>query len=145
MKSYLIAALLVATPLSAYAKGSCPTSVKDAVTKAHAGSQISSCKQEKADGKVQYEVKLKTSDGRKLEIDVAPEGAILLTEEKIPVASLPAAVSAAFAARYPKSKATAAESQTKPDGKVNYELGFKADTKKKEATFDQNGGFVSEE
>jgi uncharacterized membrane protein YkoI len=106
---------------------------------------MSSCKEEKEDGKVQYEVKLKTAEGKKLSLDVAPEGAILLTEEKVAVASVPPAVSAAFAARYPKATAKAAEKQTKPDGKVSYELAFKAGGKKKEATFDENGTFASDE
>ena len=48
------------------------------------------------------------------------------------VASLPPAVSAAFAARYPKTLATSAEKQTKPDGKVSHELAFKAVGKKEE-------------
>jgi uncharacterized membrane protein YkoI len=145
MKVLLVAVSLIVAPLYAYAKDSCPATVKDAVNKAQAGSKISSCKQEKADGKVQYEVRLKTSDGRKLSLDVAPEGAILLTEEKVAAASVPPAVSAAFAARYPKAKATAAEKQTKPDGKVTYELAFKVKGKRKEATFDESGSFVSEE
>lgn len=144
MKALLVVAVLAA-PLGALAKDSCPPAVKDAVLKAHAGAKTLSCKTEKADGKVQYEVMLKTPDGRSLGLDVSPEGAILLTEEKVPVASVPAAVSAAFAARYPKAKTTAAEKQTKPDGKASYELAFKAKGKRKEATFAEDGSFVGEE
>lgn len=139
----IVASLLV--PSLSFAKSSCPAPVKEAVAKAYPASRVSACKQEKVGGKVQYEVRLKTSEGRKLEVDVAPEGAILLTEEKIAVSALPSAVSAAFAARYPKIKATAAEKQTKADGKSSYELAFKANGKKKEATFDESGNFVSEE
>ena len=145
MKALFLAVSLVAAPLCAYANGSCPAAVKAAVDNAHAGSKIRSCKQGKENGKIEYEVKLRTSDGRKLELDVAPEGAILLTEEKIALAAVPPAVSAAFAARYPAAQASAAEKQTKPDGKASYELVFKVKGKKTEATFDESGSFVSEE
>jgi uncharacterized membrane protein YkoI len=141
----LVIAFLAAAPLSAHANDSCPAAVKSAVMKTHAGAAIGSCKQEKVDGKVQYEVNIKTSDGKTLGLDVAPEGAILLTEETVGVASVPAAVGAAFATRYPKVNATAAEKQTKADGKVSYELAFKVKDKAKEATFDEAGNFVSEE
>jgi hypothetical protein len=145
MKILSLAALLAAAPLSVHAKGACPAAVKDAVAKAHAGSKIKACKQEKTGDKVQYEVKLKSADGKKIEVDVSPDGAILLTEEEVAASSVPPAVSSAFAARYPKTKATAAEKQTKPDGKIDYEFAFKVKGKKKEATFDEVGAFVSEE
>lgn len=140
-----VAALLACLPLYASAKGSCPEPVKESVSKAQPGSKIVSCKPETLKGKTQYEVKLKTADGKKLEVDAAPDGAILLTEETVAVSSVPEAVSKAFAARYSDAKATRAEKQTAADGKVAYELAWKAAGKKKEATFDANGGFVSEE
>jgi len=124
-----------------YAKESCPAAVKNAANKAYAGSKISSCKQERADGKAQYEVKLKIADGKKLILDVAPEGAILLTEEDVTVTSVPSAVGAAFAARYPKAKASAAEKQTTPDGRVTYELAYKAAGKRERSDLRREGEF----
>lgn len=140
-----IAALLACASLSAFAKGACPAPVKDAAGKAQPGSKIVSCEQETEKGKTQYEVQLKAADGKKLELDVAPDGAILQTEEKIALASVPEAVSKAFAARYAGAKAARAEKQTAADGKVTYELAWRAKGKKKEATFDAGGVFVGEE
>lgn len=124
---------------------SCPSRVKEAIKKAHPGSTMRSCKEENDKGTIQFEVKLKTPEGRKLEVDVRPDGMVLLTEEEIAVAAIPPAVSAAFAARYPAAKATRAEKQTKPDDKVDYELAFTAKGKKMESTFNEKGSFVSEE
>jgi len=55
-------------------------------------------------------------------------------------------VTAAFEAKYPKTKASKAEKQTKADGTVTYEIAFKdAKGKKHEATFKEDGTFVEEE
>jgi len=145
MKTYTLAAVvLLAVPLSAAAKGACPAAVKTSVYKAYPDAKIRSCKRETHDGKTQYEVKLRAG-GKGLELDVSPDGAILLTEEKIELAAVPAVVTSAFSARYPKATATLAEKQTAADGKVTYELAFKSGGKTKETTFDSAGGFVSEE
>jgi len=73
MKALLALSALVAATPSVYAKESCPAAVKNAANKAYAGSKIKLCKQERADGKAQYEVKLKIADGKKLILDVAPK------------------------------------------------------------------------
>ncbi len=55
-------------------------------------------------------------------------------------------MTAAFEAKYPKTKASKAEKQTKADGTVTYEIAFKdAKGKKHEATFKEDGTFVEEE
>lgn len=142
--STLAAVVLLAVPLSAAAKGSCPAAVKTSVYKAHPDAKIRSCKRETQNGKTQYEVKLRAA-AKRLELDVSPDGAILLTEEKIEAAAVPAVVASAFSARYPQATATMAEKQTAANGKVTYELAFKSGGKTKEATFDSAGAFVSEE
>src|SRR5205823_4435346 len=76
------------------------------------------------DGKAQYEVKVAAPDGRKLEIDVSPEGALLQTEEPVAVNTVPQAVRVAFAAKFPGKTATRAEKQTSADGTVTFELAF---------------------
>lgn len=123
----------------------CPSPVKEAIRNTHAGSIVTSCKEENENGKIQYEVKLKTAQGRSLEMDIAPDGSVLLTEEEIAVAVVPPAVSQAFATRYPDARPTRAEKQTMPDNTVTYEISFKAKGKKSESTFDEKGSFVGEE
>lgn len=126
----------------AYAKSTCPASVTGGVQKAYPESKTKSCKQEKVEGKIQYEAVIKTKDARKIEIDLSPDGAILLTEEKVPMESLPAAVTTAFETKYPKDKILGAEKQAKTDGDVTFELAFKDNGKKHQATFKDDGTFV---
>ena len=131
--------LALAAPAAA---SPCPAVVTDAALHAHAGGVVKACKQETEHGKLQYEVKLALKDGKPIEIDVDPDGTILVTEEYVELAAVPAAVMTAFAAKYPAARATKAEKQTASDGKVTYELAFGA---KKEATFTADGAPVAEE
>ena len=123
----------------------CPSAVTAAALKAHAGATVQACKQEKEHGKTQYEVKLGSIDGKQVELDVSPEGNILLTEEYIAIGDVPPAVMTAFSGKYSGAKPTRAEKQTAADGKVTYEIAFVVGTKKKEATFAADGGFIEEE
>jgi len=139
-----VAVLLLASV--SQANDACPDIVTGAVTRAYPHAKVGSCKQESDHGKVQYEVKLETPNGRRLEVDISPEGAILQTEEIVPLASVPIKVMAAFEARYPKAKASRAEKQSQSSGKVSYELMFHdAGGAKHEVTFGDDGNFVEEE
>ncbi|HVT59814.1 MAG TPA: PepSY-like domain-containing protein [Thermoanaerobaculia bacterium] len=141
-----VALLLVVPGFALAATAACPAAVKDAALKAYPSAKVTACKEEKEKGKVQYEVKLETKEAKKLELDISPEGTLLLTEEPAALASLPTAVTAAFAAKYPKMKAASADKQTKPDGTVTYEMAWKdAKGKRHEATFKDDGTFVEEE
>ncbi|HEX4825385.1 MAG TPA: hypothetical protein VFV19_13865 [Candidatus Polarisedimenticolaceae bacterium] len=113
--------------------------------KAHAGATIASCKQERENGKTQFEVTLAATTGKGMSLDVSPDGTILLTEQYVALSDVPPAVMKAFAAKYGAANPTRAEMQTAADGKVTYELAFAAGTKKKEATFGSDGTFVEEE
>ncbi len=137
--------MLVAARASVAFADDCPTAVKSAVEKAFPKSSVSRCKAEKEKGHDQFEVKLTKADGGKVEIDVAPDGKILLVEEPIALDRVPTAVMKAFAAKYPKSKARRAEKQSPAGGKPSYELAFDLDGKRKEATFTEDGAFVEEE
>jgi len=142
----MLACVLLMTPALAVAKPACPPAVTDAAQKAYPSSKVTACKQETVKGKIQYEVKLTTKEAKQLELDLSPEGSILLTEETIAVDSIPQAVLTAFAAKYPKAKAAGADKQTSPDGTVTYELAWKdAKGKHHEATFKDDGTFVEEE
>jgi hypothetical protein len=143
----LAVVLLLGAPAILLAKtAACPAAVKDAALKAYPSAKVTACKEEKDKGKVQYEVKLETKEAKKLELDISPEGAILLTEEPAALDLVPKAVTAAFQAKYPKMKASYAAKQTKPDGTITYELAWKdAKSKRHEATFKEDGTFVEEE
>jgi ribosomal protein L7/L12 len=136
---------LAAPPAAApAAPPACPDAVTKAVKAAFAKATIGACKAEREHGKDQFEVVLTKADGSKVEVDVAPDGTILQVEEKIAVDALPEAVKKAFAAKYPKARADAAEKQTA--GKdVRYEIAFQGDNGRKEATFAADGKFIEEE
>ena len=142
----LAVAIVVASwSLVPLAAADCPQAVTAAVQKAHPGATVQSCKKEQENGKAQFEVKVAAQTGKGMEIEVSPDGTIILTEQPIEISEVPSAVVDAFAAKYGSAKLTKAEMQTAADGKVAYELAFTAGGKKKEATFGSDGTFVEEE
>ena len=140
----LVAVIVVAFPVPVLA-ADCPSSVKSAAVKAHPDAKVVACKMEKEKGNVQYEVKLAGKGGKKLELDISPDGQILLTEEVVPLDTLPAAVLQGFQAKHPGAKPQRAEKQTVADGKISYEIAFQSGTARKEDTFAADGTFVEEE
>ena len=143
-----VAPFIVLAILAAPARGdvpnSCPAPAAAALMKAYPRATIVACKPETARGKDFIEAKLTTSAGAKIEVDVTRDGTILQVEEDVAVGALPDAVKKAFAAKYPKAKATAASKQTA--GKdVRYEIAFRIDDARREATFSADGAFVEEE
>jgi len=128
----------------AVAAADCPKAITDAVTKAFPGAKVTACRAEKEHGHDQFAARLVKTDGGKAEVDVAPDGTILQVEEVIALDKVPAVVMKAFAARYPKGKATRAEKQT-ADKAVTYEIAFDLGSARKEATFDESGKFIDEE
>ncbi len=134
-----------AEPKQAAGSSGCPRPVVDAIASTFAGSTIGACKAEHGHGHDQLEVKVVKGDGTKVEVDVTPDGKILQIEETIALDQIPAAVSKAFAARYPQAKVSTAEKQTPTGGSPSYELGFATAHGRKEATFRKDGTFVEEE
>lgn len=139
----LLIVSLLASP--ALAQAACPGPVTDAVAKAYPGGKTRSCRKEKENGQTQYEVKLTGSDGKALELDVSPEGKILLTEETVAVDTVPKAVQDGFHAKYAGKTFTRAEKQTTASGEVTWELAFSDGAKRHESTFKDDGSFVEEE
>jgi hypothetical protein len=92
-----------------------------------------------------FEVVMHRKDKSRVELDVTAKGVIEQIEETVPVSAVPAAVTKAFAARYPKASVLRAEKQTKADKSVSFELAFKVGASVKEATFKDDGTFVEEE
>ncbi len=129
---------------TALAAKPCPAVVDQAVRRLYPKAQVNSCKPEKDNGVVQYEVRL-TSDASKLELDLASDGSLLQTEERVSLAAVPDAVRSAFGTKYSGKKILAAEKQVKADGKTSFELAFSRAHAKHEATFTSEGKFVEEE
>jgi hypothetical protein len=138
-------ALTSATALAKPKAAACPDAIRAAVAKAFPEGAITSCKAEREDGVDQFEAKVSQKDKTRVEIDVATDGTITQVEEKIAVDQVPAPVMKAFAVKYPKAKATRAEKQTRTGHGVFFELAFKGDHGRKEATFSDTGAFVEEE
>jgi len=147
MRAYALALLSLHLGGTALAdpKPACPASITAAATKAVANTTVMSCKPEHEDGVDQFEVKLVRKDKSVVEVDVSTDGKVLAIEEAIALDKLPAAVTKAFAAKYPKAKPSAAEKQVVTDKGTRYELAFTDGGKRKEATFQADGGFVEEE
>ena len=137
----VVATGLATLPAAALADTACPAAVTDAAKKAVAGATITKCVAEKSI----FEVKMKKADNSIVELEISAKGEIEEIEEVVPVASLPAAVTRAFAARYAKASLLKAEKQTKADKSVTFEVAFKVGKGLKEATFKEDGTFVEEE
>jgi len=125
-------------------ESSCPDVVRRSAKRELAGSTITKCKREKAEGKEQFEVKLE-SGAQHMEVDVASDGTVLQTEVRVALDEVPPKVLSTFAAKYPSAKPTGAEKQAHPGGPPTYEIAFDAQPKAKEATFAEDGTFVEEE
>jgi hypothetical protein len=133
------------TAAQSAAAPTCPAAVTASMAKEFPGATISRCKAEHEDGRDQFEVKLDQSGGDKVEVDVAPDGTILQTEQAISLDQVPARVTNAFNAKYPGAKPTRAEKQVRAAKGTFYEIKFAAESKSKEATFAEDGTFVEEE
>lgn len=136
---------LFAPRLASADKPACPASITAAATKAVANASVTSCRPEHDDGVDKFEVKLARKDKSLVEVDVSTDGKILAIEEPIALDKLPAAVTKAFAARYPKAKPSEAEKAVVTDKGTFYELTFTDSGRTKEATFKPDGSFVEEE
>lgn len=140
-RASIIVILCAVAPALARAEMTCPTAVSDAARKAFPDGTITKCVAEKSF----FEVVMHKKDKSRVELDVTAKGEIQQVEEVVPVSSIPAPVSKAFAARYPKATMLRAEKQTKADKSVTFEVAFKVGAAMKEATFQHDGTFVEEE
>ncbi len=138
----LTAAALMLPATRLHAKSACPSEITAAVENAYPKSKVTSCKQEKENGKTTYDVSLVTADSKKLSLDLNPDGSILMTEMSISVDSVPVPVVTAFSAKYPGAKIQGGEKQTAADGAVTYEVAFKAKGKKHEVTYKEDGTYL---
>jgi hypothetical protein len=141
---FLLGGTTTTTALAA-PKATCPPTVTAAATKAVANATITSCHAEREDGIDKFEVKLTRNDHSTIELDVSPDGKILATEEPIALAKLPAAVTTAFATRYPTAKPTSAVKEDITGRGTFFELTYTSASRSREATFKLDGTFVGDE
>lgn len=142
-KSLLILGVLLAA--GAQAKTKCPDNIKQAVQKDYPDAKVSSCKMKHEEGKSFYELKVKTSDAKKIDVDVNSEGKLIQAERKIKPDEVPAAVKTGFEQKHPGEKIRGAERQTHPDGTISYEVHFWDAGKKHEAVFKEDGSFIGQQ
>lgn len=120
MRSILFALAIVGLLHAQSAKA--PAPVMEAFQKAYPQAKLKSVKQEKRNGK-------------------RDKGELIEAEESMPVADLPAEVSAAVQAKHPKAKVVSAEKVTSPSG-IKFEMIIQEGKKKKEVTLDSTGRFL---
>lgn len=102
-----------------------PAAIEAAFKKAYPNATVKNVAKETENGKVQYEVE-SIDAGRRRDINYNPDGTVILYEEALTEAEVPAAVVAAIKARYPKATITTREHLfTMADKSANYELGLK--------------------
>ena len=108
MKLLLIASLAVGL---AAQTSKVPASIQAAFTKQFPNAKIKKVAKEKRDGKVVYEVE-STDAGQNRDIIYSATGDVIEIEEGIALTALPAPVSAAVKAQFPKATITSAEKLT---------------------------------
>jgi len=102
-----------------------PAAIEAAFKQAYPNAVVKSVSKETEDGKVQYEVE-SLDGGRRRDINYNPDGTVILYEEALTEADVPAVVVAAIKARYPKATITTRERlYVMKDKSANFELGLK--------------------
>ena len=124
-----------------------PRPVLDGVAKQYPTAKRLGYAREVEKGNTVYEVKL-DADGRKIDLDVTPDGRILVAEEQIAVEATPEAVKRGLAAsaKYGQWLVKRAEKVTATDGTPDkYELVVVEGKRKAELTFSADGKLLATE
>lgn len=100
-----------------------PPAVEAAFKTAYPNAAVKHVSHETEDGIEQYEIE-STNQGRELDVNYKPDGTLIVVEEEVTPAELPAAVAAAVTTRYPKATVIRREKATEGT-KVYFELGLK--------------------
>jgi len=122
------------------AKTKLPAAVEAAFKKAYPTATIKNSSAEKEDGKVEYEIE--SVDGTtKRDLVYLADGTLVVAEEQIEAAAVPAPVLTALKARYPKATVTKYEKLTKGTA-ISYEMALTG-AAVKEAEIAPDGTFIS--
>jgi len=117
-----------------------PAAVEAAFRKAYPNATIKNVSKEKVNGQDEYEIE-SLDGGLARDLNYKADGTLILYEEQITEAMVPAAVVSAIKTRYPKATFTRTEKLFK-DGTVTYEIGLKG-AKVSEAILTADGKWVS--
>ena len=102
-----------------------PPAIEAAFRKAYPNATVKHVSKETEDGKPQYEVE-SVDGGRRRDINYNLDGTVILYEEELTDAEVPAVVVAAIKTRYPKATITTRERlYVMKDKSANYEFGLK--------------------
>jgi hypothetical protein len=99
-----------------------PPAIKAAFTEAYPQAAVTRVIHEKVRGQEQYEVE-SVDRGLKLDVHYKPDGSVILIEQEVAAADVPAAVTAAIATRYPQATATVSMRVTEKKSSF-YEIGL---------------------
>lgn len=116
-----------------------PALVMEAFQKAYPQAKLKTVKPEKRNGKTVYELESTNASGN-LDVLYSDKGELIESEESMPVADLPAEVSAAIKTKHPKATVVSAEKVTSASG-IKFEMIIQEGKKKKEITLDSAGRF----
>jgi uncharacterized membrane protein YkoI len=120
-----------------------PTAVKNYLDKTYPGYEVEELESETlCTGTTVVEVEIETGDDKEVELTFDSEGTMLFTSTEIKVSTLPTAVSAAAAAKYPSATLSEAERQDLAGGGTRYEVEVKTGGSVREALFEADGTFV---
>jgi hypothetical protein len=140
----IVAGGLLLLPMPAKADDDCPASVRAAVEKSFPGSVVKKCEKGSEDGKMVYEIKLKTSDGHRVKMNFDPAGAVLLTQQYLTVDAVPVVVMKSFEGKHQGYKVVRTEKWIYPDGKTTYRVYYAKDNTRKAAIYTNEGVLVQE-
>jgi hypothetical protein len=100
-----------------------PPAVRAAFTKAYPQAQVKHVIHETEGGQEQYEIE-SVDHGMALDVNYKPNGSVIVIEQEVAPADVPAAVMAAIATRYPNATLTTRERATEKKT-TYYEIGLK--------------------
>jgi hypothetical protein len=123
-------------------KSALPVAVQTAAREHSKGATIRAITKKIEDGKAIYEVEMKVGEKTK-DITIADDGALMVVEEQLDLASLPAAVRTTIEKNVGKGKIVLIESYVESGTLVHYEAQMKLGKKRFEIRVSPEGQFIS--
>jgi hypothetical protein len=101
-----------------------PPGIKAAFVEAYPHAAVTRVIHEKAHGQEQYEIE-SVDHEMKLDVYYRPDASVIIIEQEVTAADVPAVVTAAIATRYPKATVTLSMRATEKKKTTYYDLGLK--------------------